>query len=424
MLTETVSLWQGTVNRNNRRPSLLGQIETDVVIVGAGFTGISSAYFLSKKGISAVVLEQETVGWGATGRNGGMMNTGYKPSAEGMIARWGLEDARKLDQIAIDSIHLVDELVKEHTIDCSIRHCGHIVLTKNPKSMNRLRNEVGAMQKYFGREVRIVEGNELQNEIGSNYYKLGMVDSQSYGFHPLNYALGLADAAESLGAKFYEKSKVTSIKRTGETVTVLTDKGVVKAKEVIVATDGYSSRISKELDQGVIPVASYVIATEPLDEDLIKRLIPNNRMLFDTTKMTNYFRITPDSRMLYGGSGVRHDRGHKYFPELHQKMLMVFPQLAPYKIDYRWSGLIGVTKDFFPVIGKMEDGSYFATGYCGHGGSQSTLLGKILADCIAKEQDRIEYFEKNALKPFPFSSQKGMLINLANIYYRWLDRNG
>lgn len=338
-----------------------------------------------------------------------------------LTKKYGMEEAKQLNQIALDGMELVKAIVELHQIDCSLEHGGYLLLSEKNRYKSLLKEEQETLNKYFDSNTKYLEGEELKQEIDSSYFTSGLMDPHAYSFNPLNYALGLADAAEALGTQIFEKSKALSIQHMGGNVNVLTERGKVVAKEIIVATDGYSTSLTKELDRAVIPVASYIVATERLDESLAKSLIPNNRMVFDTSNLINYFRLSPDGRIVYGGSGMRHTGAEKYYKELHEKILTVFPQLAGKKIEYRWGGLIGVTMDMFPVIGKMKDGSYYATGYCGHGASLATLMGQLLAQWIVGEERVSRRFESIPLRAFPFGGQKSMLVNLANSYYRVLD---
>ena len=418
---DTLSLWQATAHSFKDRSFLEGEHQTDVVIIGAGFTGISAAYHLQKKGLSTIIIEKETVGWGASGRNGGMILPGYKPTMGELTKKYGLEETKQLNQVALDGMELVKGIVNQHQIDCSLEQGGYLLLSEKNRYKSLLKEEQETLNKHFGSNTKYLEGADLKQEIDSSYFTSGLMDPHSYSFHPLNYVLGLADAAESLGSQIFEKTKALSIQRVDGNVNVLTEKGKVIAKEVIAATDGYSSSLTKELDRAVIPIASYIVATERLGENLAESLLPNNRMVFDTSNLINYFRRSPDGRIVYGGSGLRHSGSEKYYKELHQKLLTVFPQLASKKVEYRWGGLIGVTMDMFPMIGRMENGVYYATGYCGHGASLATLMGQLLAQWIVGEERVSRRFESIPLRAFPFSSQKSMLVNLANSYYRVLD---
>ncbi|MGC5327234.1 NAD(P)/FAD-dependent oxidoreductase [Brevibacillus sp. SYSU BS000544] len=418
---KSLSLWSATANPHNKRPELMGEVHTDVVIVGAGFTGVSAALHLQQKGYNTIVLEQETVGWGASGRNGGMLLPGYKPTIVELVEKWGMVEAKELNQLSLDSLHLVEHLTNEYQIDCSLQKCGHVVAAYKPKHFEGLKKESEFCNKHFGYETVIVEKNQIHEAIHTHQYHGCLVDPLSYSFQPLNFVLGLAAAAESHGAKIYENSKMIKVKRDAHYVYVQTPSGSVKAKELIMATDAYSEKMIKPLYKGILSISSQIIATEPLSENVLEKLLPKGRMVFDTSNFLYYFRRTPDSRIAFGGGDINPNRDDSVYDENYQAMINVFPDLKGCRVDYRWSGLIGVTRDMFPILGRMSDGTYFAAGYCGHGASMATLFGKLLAQSIANENERSYRFSQLKLKPFPLSSQKGLLINMASKYHRLLD---
>lgn len=357
---DSLSLWTATGKTHNQRPVLLEEKNTDVVIVGAGFTGVSAALHLQQKGYNTIVLEQEMVGWGASGRNGGMLLPGYKPTLVELAQKWGIDEAKQLNELSMDSLKLVEQLIKDYQIDCSLQKSGHAVAAFKPKHLDGLKKESDFINKHFGYETTVLEKNQMSDVIHSSLYHGCLVDPMSYSFHPLNYVLGLAEAAESLGALIYEKSKVLHVKRDSGYVQVLTPTGSVTAKEIIMATDAYSGKLIKPLHKGILSITSRMIATEVLPNELIKKLLPDGRMVFDTSNFLYYLRRTPDSRIAFGGGDIIPNNDEKVFSQVYNSMIKVFPELAGYKVDYRWSGLIGVTRDMFPVLGRLEDGTFFA----------------------------------------------------------------
>jgi len=419
---ETDTSWEATAAYHQEYPALQGKIETDVVIIGAGFTGISSSYHLQERGVSTVVLEQYTVGAGASGRNGGMMNTGYKLSASELIKKFGVEEAKRLDQYALDCNEAVKSIAAKHQIDCNVKQVGHIGLARSERKLNAFEKTQELVDKHFNRKIHVLKGAEIQEELQSEYFNAAYYDPLSYHFHPLNYVRGLAEVTTSLGAQIYEQSKAMNIKKQGQKFIVKTDQGEVHANELIYATDGYSGKIVKELHKGVFPLASFIIATEPLSEQVINELIPNDRNLYDTINLTNYFRRTPDNRIIYGGSGIGYPAKMKYKEELITLLTNVYPQLTGTKIDYFWGGIIGATVDKFPVIGKTEDGAYYSVGYTGHGAAQSTLHGKLLAQILTQEERVSPVFENTPLKTVPLYQQKNMLVSAANLFFRLMDK--
>ncbi|PFA22805.1 MULTISPECIES: NAD(P)/FAD-dependent oxidoreductase [Bacillus cereus group] len=417
----TLSLWSSTANSYKKGKTLEGNEEADVVVIGAGFTGLSSAYHLQKLGKNVIVLEQETIGYGASGRNGGMVLPGYKPTMQQLAKKYGPEEARQLNDLSLFSIELVKNMIDEHQINCDFRNTGHIVAAYKAKHFEELKLESAYLNENFGYESRMLDRSQLHQEIDSPFYHGCLVDDLSYSFHPLNYAIGLGEAAKSIGARIFEHSKVLSIEYGRNSVKVKTKKGSAIAKDIIVATDGYSGKIINELNKGVLPISARIIATEPLPESLLNTVIPKNRMVFDTSSFLYYFRRTPDNRIVFGGGDIRPNLDDGVYQKVYDAMVNLMPKLAGSKIEYRWGGFIGVTIDTFPVIGRSKEGAYFATGYTGHGASLSTLFGKLLAQWIVTGNAGGYRFEKERLKSFPFHNQKNMLVNLAHIGFKLHD---
>ncbi|TJY42350.1 FAD-binding oxidoreductase [Cohnella pontilimi] len=417
------SLWADTANTHEERPRLEESVTADVMIVGGGYTGLSTAYHLAQKRINCVVLEQHRVGWGASGRNAGMVLTGYKPSVFTIANKWGTAAAKELLDLSVDGIHLVKEIVQRHGIECSLSNCGNFDAAYKPSHYRSLYRNHAFMLKNFQYETYMVEKSDLKTEVDSELYHGGLVDPHSYSFHPLNYALGLADAAESLGAVIYEDTPVVSVKKQGPTFVATTPHGQVKAKHLVIGTNGYTSGLSKPLTRSVIPIGSYIVVTERLPREQAERLIPNNRMIADTKNFLYYFRRTPDDRILLGGRvDFNGEESEEIFQSVRSNLIEVFPELRHAKIEYRWGGMLGFTFDFFPHIGQLENGTHFALGYCGHGASISTLMGKLIALHVMEPGRSKNRLEQIPLKQVPFHGQRAIALNLATKYYRFLDR--
>lgn len=421
---DTLSLWTATANNYEKGGHLAGSEEADVVIIGAGFTGLSSAYHLQKLGKSVIVLEQETIGYGASGRNGGMLLPGYKPSMRQLTKKYGIDEAKQLNDLSLYSIELVKQIIEEHQIKCDFRNTGYIVAAYKAKHFEGMKLESDYLNKNFGYKTTVLDRRQLHQEIDSPLYHGCLVDNTGYSFQPRNYAIGLAEAAKSLGARIFEHSKALSIEYGQNSVKVATERGTVTAKDIIVATDGYSGKILNELNKGVLPVSARIIATEQLPESVLNTVIPKDRMVFDTSNFLYYFRRTSDNRIVFGGGDIRPNLGDAIYQSVYDSMVKTMPKLAGSKIDYRWGGFIGVTIDQFPVIGRSKEGAYFATGYTGHGAGFSTLLGNLLAQWIVKGSAGGYRYEKEPLKTFPFYNQKTMLVNLAHISFKLLDMIG
>lgn len=416
------SYWFATAGEQKKRPMLNGDIDVDVAIIGAGFTGLSAAYHLQTLGYRTAVLDENCVGWGASGRNGSLMLVGYKHNLYTLASKYGVETTKEMLDMSLDGIELVKSISEKNNINCEFTNNGSFLAAYKASHLEKLKKE----QEYMSREIEyenyIIEKKDVESEIHSPIYHGGMIDPNACYLHPLKYAIGLADAVEELGGKIYEQTKVNSITRNNGGVTLTTPHGQVKASSVISATNGYTQNVTRKLSRSVMPVGSYILTTEPLGTDIANRIIPNKRGLFDTKKFLYYFRMTKDDRLLFGG---RVDFKAQESPELYQllqkSMLEVFPELKKVKIDYTWGGNVALTFDLLPHIGQMDDGTYFALGYSGHGVSLSTLMGRLLALKINDDKSGNSILEKFPLKQIPLHDQRALVLNIVGNYYRFLD---
>jgi glycine/D-amino acid oxidase-like deaminating enzyme len=401
----------------------------DVAVIGAGFTGLSAARALARKGMNVAVLEANSIGWGASSRNGGMVLTGLKLSAEVLTKRYGIELTRRMYATSLESIELVERLVREENIECSFSRSGHLEVACKQSHFDAYARSVEVIAKEFNHELRIIPRNELGSEIGSNIYFGGIVDETSAGLNPAQYVSGLARAALRAGANTYENARVLQIQRNSQNgsggFSVLTSRGNVSAHNVLVATGGYTSAATPTLQKRIIPIGSFIIATERLPETVARELSPRNRMIFDSKHYLHYYRLTPDNRMLFGGRAA-------FFPEtkntihrsaeiLRRDLIEVYPQLRDAKIEYAWGGTLDFCFDTMPHAGQ-SDGIYYALGYAGHGVAMATYLGTKMAETISGGANDIPY----AAIPFP-SAPLGLyngrpwFLPFAGAYYKVLD---
>ncbi|MEB3100838.1 NAD(P)/FAD-dependent oxidoreductase [Ferviditalea candida] len=424
---DLVSVWEATANPSKPRSSLEGDHYCDVVVIGAGFTGLSTAYHLQKNNTRTIVLEQSKVGAGGSGRNGGQILTGYLHSMSALVKQKGLDAARQMLQMSLDSIALIESITQENGISCSFQRKGHLAAAYKPSHLEELKKEQQALQRDFNYSVKIVEKRDLPNELKTDFYFGGSIDETSASFHPMNYALGLAEAVENQGGTIFERSPARSIERDAQNrVVVKTEHGRVIANELVIATNAYSGNLHPLISKTIIPVESIMIATEQLPEKLAQSLIPQDRSVYDTKYMLYYFRRTPDNRIAFGGSGRTTGKrdARELFLNLRAGMVKVFPELEKARIEYSWSGKVGFTRERLPYIGKLKDGTHFAYGYAGHGAAMSTLMGKLLAANIRREQrgeGRQNPLEINELRPIPFYSQSSKVVGLMKYYYKFLD---
>ncbi|CAM3844336.1 FAD-binding oxidoreductase [Aeromicrobium ponti] len=419
----TDSLWAATANPLKLRPSLEGKFHTDVTIIGAGFTGLATAYYLRKAGINCVVLEKNVVGWGASGRNAGMVLTGFKNSIQQIEKSWGRETAKVfLDQSGL-GIEKVRGIVEAEGIECSLSDCGSMKAAFKPSHSESMKREQEFMWQAYEYELRYVERNQLKTELDSEFYHGGLVDFKSSSFHPLNYALGLANAVEVKGGKIYEQTEVSSVEENHQGYSVKTEMGAVQSSHIVFATNGYTEKLNKKLTRSIMPMGSYIIATEPLGKEVTERLIPNNRMISDTKNFLYYFRRTPDERILFGGRvSFNSKEDETLYHSLRENLLEVFPELSDRKIEFKWGGKVAFPMDFFPHVGTIKKNIHYALGYCGHGASTSTLFGEYVAQNIIDPNREKSKLEELPLRTIPLHSQKNLLLNLAGSYYSLLDK--
>lgn len=412
-------------------PATAGNLPSraDVSIIGAGFTGLSAALALAKKGATVAVLEANSIGWGASSRNGGMVLTGLKLTAETLAKRYGVELTRRLYATSLESIDLVEQIIREDNIDCSFSRCGHLEVACKQSHFDAYARSVEVIAREFHHQLRIIPRNQLDGEIGSSIYFGGIVDETSAGVNPAQYVSGLASAALRAGASIYENARVQHVQRNSQNgsagFAVLTSRGNILAQNVLVATSGYTSAATPTLQKKIIPIGSFIIATERLPEAVARGLSPRNRMIFDSKHYLHYYRLTPDNRMLFGGRAA-------FFPEtkntiqrsaeiLRRDMVEVYPQLRDSKIEHAWGGTLDFCFDTMPHAGEAE-GIYYALGYAGHGVAMATYLGTKLAEVMSGSKNEIPY----AAIPFPGAplglyNGKPWFLPFAGAYYKVLD---
>lgn len=418
------SMWQATANYRTKHPMLTGDQHTEVVIIGAGYTGLSTAYHLQKENIDTIVLEKNRVGSGASGRNGGELLTGYLGSMKSWVDKLGKEKAHKLWDLSLQSIDLTESIIKENDIKCDFVRNGDFRPAYKHSHLDALKRDVEYMNDHFDfHELEIVEEQDLRTEMNSDFYYGGRINKKGAHYHPFNYALGLADAVKDAGGEIYENSEAIKVEHKNGNVIVHTDQGAIHAKKIVIATNAYSGDLNRKIQRSVVPVLSIMIATEPLGKDRAEDLIKNNRAMSDTKNLLYYFRRTGDHRLAFGGSGraVGKRGRQKMFDELHQGMLDVYPQLRNTPIEYRWGGYVGFTRHMLPYIGRLKNGTYFAFGYGGHGAAMATMAGKLISDSIASGNEKVNPLTIDKLKPIPFHGQHAKAVGMMKFYMKFRD---
>ncbi len=422
------NFWQTTASMPAATPGDV-PARADVAVIGAGYTGLSAARTLAKRGVKVAVLEANSIGWGASSRNGGMVLTGMKLSAETLAKRYGMELTRRMYADSLASIDLVEQIVREENIDCNFSRCGHLEVACKQSHFDSYARSAEVIAKEFNHQLRIISRKDLFGEIGSSIYFGGLVDESSAGLNPARYVAGLARAALKTGASIYESARVQKITRSLQNgasgFEITTTRGDISARDVLVATSGYTSSATPALQKKIIPIGSYIIATEQLSESLTTQLSPRNRMIYDSKYYLYYYRLTPDNRMLFGGRAA-------FFPEtkntirrsveiLRRGMVEVYPQLHDAKIAHAWGGTVDFCFDTMPHAGQIN-GIHYALGYAGHGVAMATYLGARMAEKICGSSDEIPY----ATIPFPGAplrlyNGKPWFLPFAGAYYKVLD---
>jgi glycine/D-amino acid oxidase-like deaminating enzyme len=403
--------------------------QADVAVIGAGFCGLSAALALAKRGLRVVVLEAETLGWGASCRNGGMVLTGMKLPVPTLVGRYGRDLVRRMYEASLQSIDVVERIVKEEGIDCSLSRCGHLEVACKQAHFDGYAAAAAEIKREFDHELRIVPKSELRAEIGSDIYYGGIVDETSGSVNPAQYVTGLAKAAQRAGACLYDHARVREVRRPGSAgnrrFQMDTARGTVDAEEVILATGAYATNAVPALRKKLIPIGSYIIATEVLDPGLALELSPRNRMIYDSKHFLHYYRLTPDNRMLFGGRAAFFPESERTVREsaelLHQGMIAVYPQLRDANVEFVWGGTLDFAFDVMPHSGKIDE-MYFALGFAGHGVAAATWMGTKLASLICGDPDD-NPFSKIAFPGAPIGLRSGntWALPLAGAYYKVLD---
>lgn len=403
--------------------------KVDVVVIGAGFTGLNAARKLAREGVSVAVLEARHVGFGGSGRNGGHLNNGMAHGYGEAKAHLGESRAKALWQAYDRSIDMIEDVIAEEGIACDFRRCGKLKLASKPSHVAGLRANFETIHREVDADTRFLEKHELADEVGSEQFHGGMLYGKSAMMHMGRYVTGLADAAHRHGAKIWEDAPVIGRTRDGSGWLIETPKGSIRAERVIAATNAYSNSVGKAplgfFKKRIISVGSFIVATRPLSDAEIAATLPGNRTYVTSMNIGNYFRLSPDKRMIFGGRArfsATSDQSSdaKSGKVLRAALTGMFPQMAKVDLDYCWGGMVGMTKDRFPRAGEA-DGMLYGMGYSGHGAQMSTLMGQVLADMAMGRNDT------NPLRGLdwpkvPLHSGKPWFLPLVGMYFGLKDR--
>lgn len=416
------SYYAATRDDTTEFPALCEDVRSDVCVVGAGFTGVSAALTLAERGYTVTVLEQNRVGWGASGRNGGQMLGGI-PGEAGLEKRWGDARTEALFNLGYRGHEIIAQRVRDYAIDCDLKY-GAIDVALRPRQLEQQKR---MHEKLCGhgmeRHLRLASAAELPELLGTDKYLGGLINTRNGHLHPLNLCLGEARAAAELGVSIYEGSEVTSIEH-GAAAIVRTAHGSVRADFVVLAGNGYQHLEPTVLSGLVFPAASYIVATEPLQPEEASQINPQDLAVCDMREVPDYFRLSVDRRMLFGGRCNYSGRETRNIEKtMLPRLRELYPQLANKRVDYAWGGKIGIVVNRVPLMGRIGMNVFYALGYSGHGVSLSHAFGEVLADAVVGTSDGMDLLADVPHRKIPLGQKFGsQMLALGMLYFRLRDR--
>lgn len=393
------SYYAATANEHASWPQLAENIQCDVCVVGGGYTGLSTALFLSEAGFDVVLLEAGRIGFGASGRNGGQLVNSYSRDIDVIESRYGHDTARMLGSMMFEGGDIIRSRIEQYDIQCDFKP-GGIFAALNPRQLHELESQKGNWERYGHDGLELLDAGRVAQEIDSQSYVGGLLDHRGGHIHPLNLALGEAEAIRKLGGRIFEQSAVTSL-TYGDPALAKTDKGSVSARFMVLAGNAYLGDLEPKLSAKAMPCGTQIVTTEPLSEEQASRLIANQYCVEDCNYLLDYYRITGDNRLLYGGGVVYGARDPDDIDRLVlPKLLKTFPQLEGIKVDYRWTGNFLLTLSRLPQFGRLEPNVYYMQGYSGHGVTCTHLAGKLLSEVLKGQAERFDAFASLPHLPF------------------------
>ncbi|MBG7007387.1 FAD-binding oxidoreductase [Pseudomonas aeruginosa] len=418
------SYYAASANPAPPRPELQGEVETDVCVIGAGYTGLSTALFLLENGFKVSVLEAAKVGFGASGRNGGQIVNSYSRDIDVIERTVGKREAQLLGEMAFEGGRIIRERVARYGIQCDLKD-GGVFAAFTEKQLDHLRAQKQLWERYGHKQLEIMDARRIREVVATDNYIGGMLDMSGGHIHPLNLALGEAAAVESLGGKIYEQSPAIRIER-GANPVVHTPQGKVKAKFIVVAGNAYLNGLVPELAAKSMPCGTQVITTEPLSEELAHGLLPQDYCVEDCNYLLDYYRLSGDKRLIYGGGVIYGARDPADIEAIiRPKMLKTFPQLKDVKIDFAWTGNFLLTLSRLPQVGRIGDNIYYSQGCSGHGVTYTHVAGKVLAEALRGQAERFDAFA--GLPHYPFPGGKLLRVPFTALgawYYSLRDKLG
>ncbi|RYY73946.1 MAG: FAD-binding oxidoreductase [Gammaproteobacteria bacterium] len=419
------SFYEASIQRPATSPPLAERTSTDVCVVGGGYTGISSAIELAERGYSVVLLEAQRIGWGASGRNGGQVIVGFGAEGEEAIAKQlSADDARRAWDISVEGMQLLKDRITNYKIDCDYTP-GYLNLAVKAGKVPDLRKWYDTVTQTYGYPLQWIEPDEIGKWIASPRFHSGVYDDKSGHIHPLKYCLVLAEVARSKGVRIFENSAVYAVER-GERPVVKTAQGELNCRFLVLAGNVYIGEygeIASDICGKIMPVGTYIIATEPMDQGRADALIPSRAAVTDTNFVLDYFRLSADNRLLFGaGESYSGTTPRNLIANMRSKMLTVFPQLADLSIEHSWGGFVDLTMNKAPHFGRLGNNIYYLQGFSGHGIASTGIAGKLVAEVIAGQAERFDLFARLKHHTFPGGTLlRTPLLVLGMMYYQLRD---
>ena len=399
--SHTSSYYAATANQCTARSTLDTAIQTDVCIVGAGFTGLSTALHLAESGKRVVVLEGAQVGWGASGRNGGQIVNGFNAGLDTIEKRFGSDTAVFIGSLVQEGAGVIRRIIANYHIECDLKKY-NLYAAFNAKQMKGLQQTLAVSEKYGMREQEMLDARRLKEHVVSEQYVGGMIDHSGGHLHPLNLALGEAAAVEKLGGTIYEHTRVLRVDNITTDPVVITENGSVTCNKLVLCGNAYLGNAVPTLSSRVMPVSTQVMATEPLAADVATGILPSDVCVEDVRYILDYYRLSADKRLLFGGGTVYGgNEPADIEAKLRPNMEKLFPQLKGIKVDYAWSGNFALSFTRFPQMGQLGPNCYHAMGYSGHGLTGTHLFGRTLANALLGDTEHFDRFARIPWKPFP-----------------------
>ena len=420
-----MSYYESSVQRELDEPALSGDIRADVVVVGAGFAGLSAAIELAQRGYEVVVLEADRVCSGASGRNGGQAIVGFASGQGPLEQQLGQVDAKRAWEMSLEGLNLLDQRIAEFEIDCDRAH-GYLYVAETARKAKALEAEMTALDRDYGLATEWATGADVQRYIQSPRYCAAAYERTSGHLHPLKYGLGLARAAKRLGVRIFENSPVVEMRR-GPTLVALTAQGQVRASFGVLAGNctlsEYGPRIAPDINARIMPVGTYIVGTAPLTPEVCARLIARNAAVCDNNFVLDYFRFSADHRLLFGGRVSYSARTPVHLQEsMAKRLAAVFPELSAVAIDYVWGGFVDVSMNRAPDFGRFGRNLYYLQGFSGHGVALTGLAGQLVAQAVAGQSERFDLFASLQHRSFPGGALLRMpSLVLGMLYHRLRD---